>query len=101
MTKFCFGSLAADHQRIDSGAHIGPAGQHLRHLRRNRQLDPVSLAQSERRCRGRDPFGDHLHTGQNLWQLSSPRKLGSDVAITAQRARAREHQIAQAAPARP
>ncbi len=50
----CFGALRPQHQRADRGSHVGAAGQHFRHLRRNRQLDVVAPSQRERGAGLRD-----------------------------------------------
>ena len=47
--------LPAQHQRLDRRAHVRPSVQHLGHLRGDRQLDAVALAERERGAGGATP----------------------------------------------
>ena len=77
------------------------AVEHLGHLRRDRQLDAVARAERERGAGRLHAFGDHLHAGEDLGERPAARQLDADVPVAAQRARAGQHEIAQAAQARP
>ena len=74
-----------------------PPAEHFAHLRRDRQLDAEPVAERERGAGRLDAFGDHLHAGDDVVQPAAARQLGADVAVPAEGAGARQHQIAQAA----
>src|SRR6185369_17244999 len=73
LSGLCLRALFAQHQHADRRTHVGPAAQDLGHLRRDRELDAVALAEREGGAGRHHPFGDHLHAGQDLGKRAAAR----------------------------
>ena len=97
--RLCLGPLPPDHQRIERRPDVRAPGEHLRHLRRNRQLDAVARAKRQGGTGRANALGDHLHPRKDLAERPPLGQLDADVTISAQFARARQDEIAQAAQA--
>src|SRR5688572_23311111 len=90
----CFRPLRPEHQLLERGARVLPAGEQLADLRRDRQLDTVAGRQGQCGVGGLDALSHHLHPGEDVLQRPPPRQLDPDMPIAAQYAGTCEPQIA-------
>src|SRR5437773_6944561 len=97
MLRLC--PLTAEHQSSDGRARIGAAGEHLGHLRRNRQLDAIASAERERGACRANTLGDHLHVREDIGKRPAACELHADMPVPAEVAGARGDEIAAAAQA--
>lgn len=90
------GALAPAHQIDDRGGWRHSSAEQGVHLRRNRQLDAESPAQSQSGPGGSDALSHHLHPVDDVADRPATRQLDPDVTVATEAASAREDEVAHA-----
>ncbi len=90
-----FLSLSPPHQLAHRASSIAPARQDFRYLRCNRQLDAGTRAEREGGVRRSHAFGHHLGARQNLVERATMSQFHSDMAVSTECSRTRQHEIAE------
>src|SRR5687768_17120203 len=90
-----FRALRPQHQLFERGARVLAAGEQLRDLGGNRQLDAVTRRKGERGVGRPHTLSHHLHAREDVLQGAAARQLDADMAVPAERAGAGQHEIAE------